>query len=85
MLEKCGTDFNFFYLASTNLEVWGSQFKSLSHIRSTSNTDYKSLSPVLRRECKKKNLVTFSGEKFAFDNINGRFRIIMGEWRGMFE
>ena len=50
MLENCGSDFNFFYLASTNLEVWGSQFKSLSHIRSTSTADYKSLSPALQKE-----------------------------------
>jgi len=52
MLDNCGADYNFFYLASTNLEVWGSQFKSLSHVPSTSTADYNSLSPALRRECR---------------------------------
>ena len=73
MLENCGSDFNFFYLASTNLEVWGSQFKSLSHIRSTSTADYNSLSPALRKECNFYYFLILSGKKFKTCDINGRF------------
>ena len=84
MLEKCGSDFNFFYLASTNLEVWGSQFKSLSHIPSTSNTDYKSLSPILRRECNfPKSKIITSGKQLKTSDTYVRFWIFMGQRRSM--
>lgn len=73
MLDNCGADYNFFYLASTNLEVWGSQFKSLSHVPSTSTADYNSLSPALRRECKGFKKVTKSGEKFSVGDFDGGF------------
>lgn len=54
MLEKCALDYHFFYLSSTNLEVWGSQFKStsLNPISPQQRKDFRNLNPALRKERK---------------------------------
>lgn len=85
MLKKCGIDFNFFYLASTNLEVWGSQFKSLSHNPSSSNPNYQSLSPILRKECRIRFFVIPSGEKFEVGDSDWRLRVFVGQRRSVSE
>lgn len=50
MLQKCSEDFNFYFLASTNLEVWGTQFKSLSINCGNNKKLYNSLNPDLIQE-----------------------------------
>lgn len=83
MLEKCASDYNFFFLASTNLEVWGNQFKSFPMIQNTEDPLYNSMIPGLKHERKFVNC--YSGEQFPTDYFDGRFRNFLGQRASLFE